>query len=198
MSPRPAAATAAPSRSTAEAQRTKIVSRAISVFARSGFHATPVTAVAEAAEVSPAYVFRLFPGKVALFVATVDHCYARVCEALIAGGEASTATEPAQILEAMSEAYIELIRDRDLIMLQVHAQSACDVPEIRDAVRRGIADVVRAVSKVSGADGPSVQHFLAYGLLCHVIVQADLSAIDEDWARLVSDGITHTDPLPKV
>ena len=37
----------------------------------------------------------------------------------------------------MSAAYVELIRDRNLIMLQVHAQSACDVPEIRDAVRRG-------------------------------------------------------------
>ena len=36
----------------------------------------------------------------------------------------------------------ELIGDRSLLMLQVHAQSAADVPEIREALRRGYADVV--------------------------------------------------------
>ncbi|HEY8912467.1 TetR/AcrR family transcriptional regulator [Lacisediminihabitans sp.] len=181
------------SRSTAEAQRSKIVSRAVRVFAHAGYHATPVAQVAEAAGVSPAYVFRLFPGKLALFVAAVQHCYERVRVGLVASAEATDGTTPEEILAAMSDAYVDLIRDRDLIMLQVHAQSACDVPEIRAAVQRGLAELVTAVTDASGADAPSVQRFIAYGQLCHLIVQADLASIDETWAHTLSDGIQHPD-----
>lgn len=179
------------SRSTAEEQRVKIVSRAVAAFAHAGYHATPVAEIASAAGVSPAYVFRLFPGKVGLFVATVDHCYDQVATALVAGGEAAGSSDPDAVLAAMTSAYVALIRDRNLIMLQVHAQSACDVPEIRDAVRRGVAKVVQAVSRVSGADAGAVQRFLAYGQLCHLIVQADLGAVHEGWARTVTAGMSH-------
>jgi AcrR family transcriptional regulator len=178
-------------RSTAEDQRVRIVSRAVAAFAHAGYHATPVAEVAEAAGVSPAYVFRLFPGKLGLFVATVDHCYEQVAATLVKGGEAAGSADPGEVLAAMSAAYVELIRDRNLIMLQVHAQSACDVPEIQEAVRRGVARVVRAVSRVSGADPDAVQRFIAYGQLCHLIVQADLGTLDESWARTLSAGISH-------
>lgn len=182
---------ARPSRSTAEDQRRRIVAQALVVFARAGYHATPVTDVASAAGVSPAYVFRLFPGKLGLFVAVVDHCYDLVAAAMTSGGEASASSGPDDVLAAMTEAYIDLIRDRDLIMLQVHAQSATDVPEIKAAVRRGIAAVVRAVSSISGAEPAAVQRFMAYGQLCHLIVQTDLYEVDEAWARVLNEGIRH-------
>ncbi|PPF36391.1 TetR family transcriptional regulator [Rathayibacter sp. AY1A2] len=177
-------------RSTAEAQRERITAAALHVFARTGYAATPITEVAAEAGVSPAYVFRLFPGKLGVFVAAVDRCYEQVASTLAAAGEAS---DPADRLEAMTVAYIDLIADRDLIMLQSQAQSACEVPEIREAVRRGISAVVRTVTVVSGADGPAVQRFVAYGQLCHLIVQTDLGGVDSEWARIVSDGIRHRD-----
>ncbi|QNE48001.1 TetR/AcrR family transcriptional regulator [Glaciihabitans sp. INWT7] len=178
-------------RSTAEDQRARIVEHALSGFSPAGYHATPVADIAAAAGVSPAYVFRLFPGKLGLFVATTDHCYDRVVSALLVAGEASGSSRPDDILEAMSEAYVELIRNRDLIMLQVHAQAACDVPEIREAVQRGIAMIVRQVSRVSGSDPLAVQRFLAYGQLCHLIVQADLAEVRESWAELITAGMSH-------
>jgi len=177
-------------RSTADAQRVRIVARAVEVFARSGYQATPVTDVAAAAKVSTAYVFRLFDGKLGLFIAAVDGCYTQVAAAMTAGACDSATSEPAAKLDAMTAAYIALIKDQSLIALQVHAQSACDVPEIRDAVRRGIAQVVRVVSLESGADDASVQHFLAYGQLCHLIVQAGLGDVDATWARIVDNGVT--------
>ena len=180
-------------RSTAEAQRERITAAALHVFARTGYAATPITEVATAAGVSPAYVFRLFPGKLGVFVAAVDRCYEQVASTLAAAGEASPSSDPADRLEAMTVAYIDLIADRDLIMLQSQAQSACEVPEIREAVRRGISAVVRTVTVVSGADGPAVQRFVAYGQLCHLIVQTDLGGVDSEWARIVSDGIRHRD-----
>lgn len=179
------------SRSTAEDQRKRIITSAVSGFAHAGYHATPVTTIAELAGVSPAYVFRLFPGKVGLFVATVEHCYDLVASALVEGGEAAGSASPDVILDSMTAAYVNLIGDRELIMLQVHAQSACDVPEIRDAVRRGVATVVQAVARVSGAEPLAVQRFIAYGQLCHLIVQAELSDLRESWAETLSAGIRH-------
>ncbi len=73
----------------------------------------------------------------------------------------------------------------------MHAQSACDVPEIREAVRAGLALVVRVMSRDSGADAVSVQRSLAYGQLCHLVVQAGLGDVDADWARVVDHGIRH-------
>jgi AcrR family transcriptional regulator len=184
--------TGSTTRSTAEAQRERITSAAVAVFSRTGYHATPVADVAQAAAVSPAYVFRLFPGKLGVFVAAVDRCYELVAASLAEAGERSTSTDPADRLEAMTVAYIALIEDRDLIRLQVHAQSACDVPEIRESVQRGLAAVVRAVTVGSGADHDAVQRFIAYGQLCHLVVQADLSDVRAEWARIISAGIRHT------
>ena len=178
-------------RSTAQEQRQRITDAAIGVFADKGLHATPVADVATAAGVSPAYVFRLFPGKIGVFVAAVDRCYERVADVLTDAGRGSGSQDPADRLGAMTAAYVDLIRNRDLIMIQVHAQSACEVPDVKDAVHRGLARVVDAVSRESGADAAAVQHFLAYGQLCHLIVQTDLRPEDGSWARTVSAGISH-------
>ena len=177
-------------RSTAERQRERIIDHALRVFAVSGYYATPVAEVAAAANVSPAYVFRLFDGKLGLFVAVVDRCFSQVTDALTAGGEAGGGTSTDR-LDAMTAAYVELIRDRNLILVQAHAQSTADVPEIRDAVQRGLALVVRAVLRVSGASEKEVQRFIAYGQLCHLIVQAGLDDLDAEWATVLTQGISH-------
>jgi AcrR family transcriptional regulator len=168
-----------------------VVSRAIGVFGRSGYHATPVTDVAEAAGISQAYVFRLFNGKLGLFVAALDHCFAQIVAGLAAGADRVPDGSPEQILEAMGEAYADLIGDRDLLMLQVHAQSAADVPEIREALRRGYADVVDFAKQRSRAADEDVQRFIAYGQLCHLIVMAELDGLDSPWARTLTAGMRH-------
>lgn len=178
-------------RSTSDAQRVRITAIAVETFARSGYPATPVAEIASAADVSTAYVFQLFGGKLGLFTAAVADCYRQVTEAMVAGAERSPTTEPADILAAMSAAYVALIEDRTLIALQVHAQSSCSVPEIREAVRRGVRNVVTTVSRMSGADDAAVQRFLAYGQLCHLIVQAGLDDVGASWARIVDTGISH-------
>lgn len=181
----------AATRSTAEAQRALTVASATRVFARAGYHATPVTAVASDAGISPAYVFRLFDGKLGLFVAAVEHCYDRVVAALRAGADQATGDDPEAVLDAMGLAYAHLISDRDLLMLQVHAQSATDVPEIRDALRRGLAVVVDTVTELSGASPEAVQRFMAWGQLCHLVVMAGLDDVPNSWAKTLTHGIRH-------
>ena len=147
--------------------------------------------MANAAGVSPAYVFRLFDGKLGLFLAALEATYTRVAEALAKAGRECSTPDPTRRLEAMTAAYVDLIKDHDLIMVQSHGQSASSVPEIRRAVQNGLGEVVRTISAVSGADPAAVQRFMAYGQLCHLIVQADLATLRAPWAAVLTTGIRH-------
>ena len=183
--------------STAEARRQVVVSAAIGAFADSGFRATSIAAVAERAGISPAYVSKLFSAKVPLFVAALDECYARIVAALERGAEGAAGGSPEEVLQAMGAAYAELVADRDLLMLQVHAQAATDEPAIADAVRRGIGRVTDFATGRSRARGSDVQRFVAFGQLCHLLTTID--AFDEDaaWARVLTEGIRHVPATPR-
>ncbi len=91
----------------------------------------------------------------------------------------------------MGGAYASLIADRDLLMLQVHAQSAVDVPSIAEALRSGYARVTEFASSRSGAADDSVQRFIAFGQLCHLIVTLGIDDSSAHWASVLSSGIRH-------
>jgi AcrR family transcriptional regulator len=181
-------------RSTADARRATVAAAAVRVFARTGYHATPVTEVAEAARISPAYVFRLFDSKLGVFLAALDHCFDRIVEALEEGADRAPDGEPTAALAAMGDAYAELISDRDLLMLQVHALSAVDVPEIVAKIREGYARVVTFARRRTGAPDAAIQQFIAYGQLCHLIVAAGLDDVSASWATALTAGMAHPSP----
>lgn len=177
--------------SDADTRRDAIVEAALAAFAGAGFAATPVSTVAAGAGISQAYVFKLFPTKEELFVAAVERCYQRIEERLEASASASGSRDPEAILSAMGEGYAGLIADRTILMIQVHAQSATDVPAIRAAVRQGLARIVRFAKARSGADDEAVQRFIAFGQLCHLITTTDIFDLREDWATLLARDIRH-------
>ncbi|ULH17788.1 TetR/AcrR family transcriptional regulator (plasmid) [Deinococcus sp. KNUC1210] len=176
--------------STSDVRRETVIQSAVQVFAQAGYLGTPVSAVAEHARISPAYVFKLFPRKEELFVAALHRCFLLIQTALERGAAAAPQT-PAAILEAMGAAYAALIADRSLLMLQVHAQSAASVPEIAAALRSGIGQITTFVKERSQAPDEAVQQFVAFGQLCHLITVAGLDDDSADWARLLSRGIQH-------
>lgn len=177
--------------STADSRRPLVASAAVRRFAVGGYHGTTIADVAAEAKISPAYVSKLFPSKERLFAAALEECFARVLEALAAGAAASTDSDPDAVLDAMGEAYADLIGDRSLLMLQVHAQSVADVPEIGRALRSGLAEVTTFAQSRSRASDDAVQRFIAFGQLCHLIVTAGIEEVPESWARIVSRGIRH-------
>ena len=183
--------------STADARRETVVSSAVATFARGGYRATPIADVAEHAAISPAYVSKLFVNKTQLFVAALDECYARIVAALEAGADATGPdATPTDVLSAMGAAYAELVADRDLLMLQVHAQAATDVPEVAAAVRRGIAKITDFVRSRSRAADAEVQQFIAFGQLCHLLTTIDAFDVDAAWAATLTAGIRHSDARP--
>jgi AcrR family transcriptional regulator len=180
-----------PTLSTSELRRPVVAVSAMLEFARGGFHGTTVADVAREARISPAYVFKLFPGKESLFVAALEMCFARIVEAISAGADASADQSPDGVIDAMGLAYAELISDRTLLMLQVHAQSVADIAEVRQALRAGLATVTRFAKARSGASDDAIQRFIAYGQLCHLIVTAGIDDIPDEWAKMLSHGIRH-------
>ena len=178
--------------STAEERRETVLHTAIGTFAARGYFGTTTTEVAKQAGISQAYVYRLFPNKETLFVAVVEHCFARVRGCLEqAVAEADGAAAPA-VLAAMGDAYAKLVVDKDLVLLQLHAQAAAvSEPAVREAVQRGYARVVEYVRGASGAGEEDVQTFFARGMLCHLIVSVDADGVDAPWARTLTKGVVH-------
>ncbi len=182
-------------RSTAQARRLQVLHAATAVFARSGYYATTVEDVAEATGISQAYVMRLFGSKLGLFISVIDQCNERVAAALASAADQVSGVMPGAVLEAMYKAYADLIADPSLIMIQVHAQGVSDVPEIRDAVRRGLGKLVDSIRLRSRANDSQVQQIVAFGMLCQLIVAVDLEEVHLSWAQALTRGIGHTDQL---
>ncbi len=178
--------------STAEHRREAVIRSALSVFAAKGYLGTPVTEVAKRARISTAYVFKLFPRKEELFVAALDRCFEQILTALAKGADASADQAPEAVLLAMGGAYAALIADRKLLLLQIHAQSAANVPEIAKAFRKGLETVVNFVQDRTDAADETVQRFVAYGQLCHLVATAGIEKDAAPWARLLTQGIRHS------
>ncbi|MGW0249993.1 TetR/AcrR family transcriptional regulator [Nocardia goodfellowii] len=177
--------------SRSDVRRDTVVDAAITEFARTGYHGTPISTVAATAQISPAYVFKLFPGKVALFVAALERCFDLIERALSSGAARAGETTPEQILHEMGGAYAELISDKSLLMLQVHAQSVADIPEIGAALRAGLGRVTGFAKQRSGAADEQVQRFIAFGQLCHLITTLGLDGDESPWATILTAGIRH-------
>jgi AcrR family transcriptional regulator len=170
--------------STAEERRETLVEAAVHVFAERGFHGTPTGEVAKAAGISQAYLFRLFPTKAELYVAAVDRCFARTLATFKAAAESAGDQD---VLEAMGSAYVELLEDRTALLGQLQAfAGAVDDPAVRDAVRRGFAEMYRFVAGASLASDEEIAAWFARGMLVNVLGAMDAQSVDEPWARVLT------------
>ncbi|SHN36606.1 transcriptional regulator, TetR family [Cryptosporangium aurantiacum] len=158
-----------------------VVRAALVEFARGGFDGTSTETIARRVGISQPYLFRLFPNKKALFVATVDLCFRRVVEAFEGAAEGLAG---ADAMVAMGDAYTKLIGDRDLLMHQLQTYAQCDDPEIRQAARNGYGRLWATVQRIGGATDDSVRQFFAYGMLWNVVTAMSLDSYDAPWARL--------------
>ncbi len=156
-------------RQTAAQRREDVLEAAMTEFAAGGLHGTSTEAIAARAGISQPYLFRLFRTKKDLFLA----CYARGCDRVrdaftAAAADVPPDAPPDERLVAMGCAYEGLIRDQDLLRIQMQAYVAADDADIRAAARRAYADLFALVEEASGADDESVLRFFAKGMLLNV------------------------------
>jgi AcrR family transcriptional regulator len=173
--------------STAEERRETLIVAAMPVFGEHGFHAASTMEIAKAAGISQAYLFRLFPTKVDLFVAAYDEASRRMVDAFRRAAD-DAEREGAEPLEAMGQAYDALLAtDRDVLLMQLAAQvAASGEPKIRRALRRCFRDIYEVVAERSGAGPEELQLWFAKGMLCNVMAAIDAEQVDEPWARALT------------
>ena len=180
--PEPDAPPAAARRSTATARRDEILAAAVSEFAIHGLHGTSTEAIARRAGVSQPYVFRLFGTKKALFLATVNRGFDRTLSEFRAAAEQARAAGQ-HPFDLMGARYIEMLADREQVLLQMQSYVASSDPDVRAVVQRRYGELYRWLESLE-PDRAYVHAFLSTGMFLNVAAAIDLPAIvdTDDWA----------------
>jgi AcrR family transcriptional regulator len=77
--------------STADERREEVLRAAMKVMGTRGLYGTPTMDIARAAGISQAYLFRLFPTKLGLFLAVVERSFQQIRDDLERAGRAAPA-----------------------------------------------------------------------------------------------------------
>ena len=169
---------------TKEGRREAIVEAAMAEFAAAGLHGTPAEAIAQRVGVSQPYVFQLFRTKKDLFIAAIRRGFERIVAAFrMAAAEAGPDADAQQVLEAMGRAYIPMVQDRTMLLLQIQAYAACEDEEVREVVREEYERVYRFVAAASGASDENLREFFSTGMMMTVGAAMDLPSMKKDWAQ---------------
>ncbi|GAB2779362.1 TetR family transcriptional regulator [Streptomyces chlorus] len=154
-------------------RRESIVRAASAEFARGGYHGTSTEAIARRVGVSQPYLFRLFPGKKAIFLAAAERC---VEDTIRMFTEASEGLEGEEALHAMANAYTRTIAERpELLMMQMQMYLAVAAAEQEGdqefgaTVRAGWLRLWDTVHLALGADVNETTTFMAYGMLVNCV-----------------------------
>jgi AcrR family transcriptional regulator len=170
-------------RSTAQERRATVLRTAIDTFADRGYYGTSTMEVATAAGISQGYLYRLFKDKQTLFAALIDHCSRLLQESAAAAVAAVRSTDPEAVLQALRNAYDQVIADRNILMILLHAQGSASDPVIGEAVRNCYAKQVEYIRAVTGASDDQIRSYFADALLKNVVIAIDATTIDAPWAR---------------
>jgi len=181
-------------RQSANESRATVLKAAMAVFAEGGYAGTSTEAIAARAGLSQPYIFRLFGTKRELFIATMDLMHRRIEEAF---RSAAAGLSGFEAMAAMGDAYKDLLAERDLILVQMHAFAASGDPEIRAASREGFRHLWSVVGELTGLHEEWIRRFFAQGMLMNVLAALDAAALDESWARACQADPEHFfDPPP--
>ena len=149
-------------RQTAAERREHVLDAAIAEFAVSGYHAASTTTIARGAGISQSYIYALYRNKRELFLAAHSQVAERIRACLVAA--AAGAADPEAALQAMGEAYLDLIADRSDVLCQLQAYAAAGDPELRGPVRAEFLRVFEAAREAAGASREETAFFFAGGI----------------------------------
>jgi len=174
----------------ADERRAEVVEAAITAFAEGGYAGTSTEEIARIAGVSQPYLFRLFGSKQALFMAAVGRGFERTRLAFAdAAKHPLPVTDFHPVLAAIGNRYAELLSDRTLLRLQLHAYAASSDPVIRAFVRTEFARLIASVAESSGVPVADLRDFFAQGMLMNLAAALELTEADVAWQRMCEGGV---------
>ncbi|MFG3075399.1 TetR/AcrR family transcriptional regulator [Streptomyces sp. NPDC048225] len=179
-------------RMSAAERRESVVRAAMAEFARGGYYGTSTETIAKRVGVSQPYLFRLFPSKKAIFLATAARC---VDETVSMLEKASEGLHGEDALHAMAAAYQVAIDEHpERLMLQMQMYLAVAAAEQEGdhefgaAVRAGWMRLFDAVHLPLGSDVEETTGFLAYGMLINCLSAMGFPAEHRVWEGIYPSG----------
>src|SRR5579872_3845991 len=161
-------------------RRQQVLGIAADEFANSGLRGASTETIARRAEITQAYIFRMFGTKKALFLEVVGSAFHRMTEGMRQAAGTKTGLDA---LTRMGAEYFEMLADRTSLLLQLQGFAACGDPEVRDAVRDSFGGMWQAVAEITGLDAVTVKAFLAFGMLLNSSAALQVDELDEPWAK---------------
>ncbi|MEU5599097.1 helix-turn-helix domain-containing protein [Streptomyces sp. NPDC020298] len=178
-------------RMSAEERRESVIRAAMSEFARGGYHGTSTEAIAKRVGVSQPYLFRLFPGKKAIFLAAAERC---VEDTIRTFEEAAEGLEGEEALHAMANAYVKVIAERPerlQMQMQMYVAVAAADEEgdhaFGESVRAGWMRLWDTVHLPLGADVNETTTFMACGMLINCLVAMGFPPGHRVWEGIYPD-----------
>ena len=148
----------------AAARRRQLLDSALEVFATSGFHATSMNDVAEAAGVTKPVLYQHFSSKRDLFLELLHDVGGQLGAAILTA--ASTASGPRQQVEAGFAAYFHHVRSHRSAFTLLFASGARLDAEFTEAVVRVETAIAAAVAALIDADVDALhRRILAFGVI---------------------------------
>jgi AcrR family transcriptional regulator len=167
-------------------RRRQLLRIAAEEFADGGLHGASTERIARRAEITQAYIFRMFGTKKALFLEVVAAAFDRMTDGM---HEAAGDKTGRVALALMGARYNEMLADRVSLLLQLQGFAACGEPDVRDAVRDGFGRMWQTIAKTTGLDDVTVKAFLAFGMLLNNGAALQVAELDERWATGVQTRI---------
>ena len=161
-------------------RRQQVLGIAAEEFARGGLHGASTEAIARRAEITQAYVFRMFGTKKALFLEVVVSAFDRTTEGMRQAAGTATGRDA---LTRMGGQYYDMLADRTSLLLQLQGFAACGDPEVRAAVRGCFGRMWQTVRAITGLDPVTIKAFLAFGMLLNTGAALDVTELNEPWAK---------------
>jgi AcrR family transcriptional regulator len=161
------------------ARRSQVLAIAAGEFAERGLHGASTEVIAREADITQAYVFRLFGTKKALFLELVGAAFDRFSDGM---AEAAAGASGLDALALMGAHYYETLADRTILLLQLQGFAACGDAEVRDLVRARLGRLWDTVADTTGLDPVTVKSFLAFGMLLSNAAALDVDEVAEPWA----------------
>jgi AcrR family transcriptional regulator len=186
---------AAVTRMGSDERRELVLEAATGVFGQRGYAGTTTDQVAAAAGVSQPYVVRIFGTKEKLFLAVLQ----RALDLLLASFRAALAADSdLEVGARIGAAYVDLLRDRGLLLSLMHGFVLGAEPEIGRVARCGFLDVYRFLKNEAGLSSAEAGDFLAHGMLMNTLVgirMTDDYESDDDARELLEGALGGKLPL---
>jgi AcrR family transcriptional regulator len=166
-------------------RREQILDAALREFSHKGLHGGSTMAIAAEVGISQPNIFRIFPTKREIFVATLGRVFTDVATTMLAAGE----RDQSQPLQTMSDAWGRLMAKRENMLMLLQGYAASEDPVIRELMEGWTRNVFERMGAIPGVGDDIAHDFFAAGMLYMVAAAMDLPArADSDaWAARFLD-----------